>query len=783
MATRRPRKSTPRRRSPSSRKAAPRKRARQRSAQPKTTRKSKDNKAAGTKHSPLFILVFWPFLLVNRISRSWPTFARVPTRVFGHLGCLGLIVLILGGSFYFTRSLKFDLARVGEMPERSIIFDRNKKELGRLHGAHRYIVNLNEVSPNFQLALLAREDKNFMKHFGIDLRGVARAVVQNIKRKHMAQGASTLTMQLARNAYHLPTRGSKWIELDRKFLEIALALRIEAHYDKDEILQHYMNLIFWGGSIHGVEAASRAYLEKSAKDLTLSEGAMLAGIIRAPNAFSPFDDLESTKKERDDTLDSMVRYEFITKAQAAKAKAEPLHIRPKGRRIIHGSYAMDAIRRDLERFIEKKDIKQGGLQIITTIDKDLQEAAGRHLNSKLNEIERRPGYLHNTRTHWQSKPAMQRGVPDYLQGAIVVVENRTGAIRTIVGGRDADESKFNRALHARRQMGSVFKPFVFMAAFDRGLRPYTWIEDDHIKPGQIKFAPKNWDPANSDGKYYKLVSTKDALVKSRNTSSVRIGNFAGMDNVHDVAHQAFALKMPRKASAYLGAWEATPEQVASAYTIFPNGGTRYGPHFVSKILNRDGKILYEHKPIGYRAARKGAAWTVSTLLQEATKSGTASSMRRTHGFQPPAGGKTGTTDDYQDAWFVGYASTLTCAVWVGLDQPKPIIKRGYGSELALPIWVKVMKTADRLGRYRFAEMSSPVELVARRLCHYSGKRATSGCEHAKAAYNDQVPTDLAPASNDFCPTHPLRALPADAPTPIPGRAQIIPEPQRAFPVE
>jgi penicillin-binding protein 1A len=272
-------------------------------------------------------------------------------------------------------------------------------------------------------------------------------------------------------------------------------------------------------------------------------------------------------------------------------------------------------------------------------------------------------------------------------------------------------------------------------------------------------------------------------VKSRNTSSVRIGNFAGMDNVHDVAHQAFALKMPRKASAYLGAWEATPEQVASAYTIFPNGGTRYGPHFVSKILNRDGKILYEHKPIGYRAARKGAAGTVSTLLQEATKSGTASSMRRTHGFQPPAGGKTGTTDDYQDAWFVGYASTLTCAVWVGLDQPKPIIKRGYGSELALPIWVKVMKTADRLGRYRFAEMSSPVELVACRLCRYSGKRATSGCEQAKAAYNDQVPTDLAPASNDFCPTHPLRALPADAPTPIPGRAQIIPEPQRAFPVE
>jgi penicillin-binding protein 1A len=698
--------------------------------------------------------------------------------MLGHVGCVGLTILIMGGLVYFARSLKYDLARVSEMPERSIIYDRNKKELGRLHGAHRYVVDLNEVSPNFRLALLAREDKDFEKHFGVDPRGVARAVYQNIKRGRLAQGASTLTMQLARNAFHLPTNGPKWKQLDRKFLEIALVFRIEARYDKDEILQHYMNLIFWGGSIHGVEAASRAYLEKSAKDLTLSEGAMLAGIIRAPNAFSPFEDLESTKRERDGTLDSMVRYGFIKEAEAKTAKAEPLHIRPKGRRIIHGSYAMDAIRRDIGRFLDKEDIKRGGLQIITTIDKDLQEAAERHLNSKLSEIERGAGYRHPTRTNWQSKPAMRRGAPDYLQGAVVVVENRTGAIRTIVGGRDADESKFNRALHARRQMGSVFKPFVYLAAFDRGLRPNTWIEDGRLKPGEIKCAPKNWDPANSDGKYYKLVSVKDALVKSRNTSSVRVGNFAGMDNVRDVAYQALAKKMPAKAAAYLGAWEATPEQVASAYTIFPNGGTRYGPHFVSKILDRNGKVLYDHKPIGYRAARAGAAWSVSALLQDVTKTGTASAMRRTLSFHKPAGGKTGTTDEYQDAWFVGYSSSLTCAVWVGLDQPKTIMKRGYGSSLALPIWVKVMKTADRLGRYRFAEFTPPIELEPCRLCRYSGKRATPGCELAKSAYNGQAPTDLAPASNDFCTSHPLRALPVD--DPIPPRAQSVPEPRRAL---
>ena len=656
------------------------------------------------------------------------------------------------------------MSQVAKMPERSIIYDRNMKELGRLHGAHRYVVDLAEVSPHVRKALIAREDQRFEDHWGVDPRGVARSMVENVKRRHFAQGASTLTMQLARNAYRLPTHGPKWKLLDRKFLEVALSFRIEATYEKDEILQHYMNLIFWGGSIHGVEAASRAYLEKSAADLTLSESAMLAGIIRAPNAFSPFEDITGTTKERNSTLDSMVRTGLITRSEAVAAKSEPLHIRPKNRRIIEGSYAMDAIRRAIERHLDKKYIKQGGLKIITTIDKDLQEAAERHLNSKLSEIERRPGYRHNTRTRWQASPAMQREAPDYLQGAVVAVENRSGAIRCIVGGRDADESKFNRAIHARRQIGSVFKPFVYLAAFDRGMRPDSYIDDSPIKPGQIRYAPPDWAPKNSDKSYLETVSARRALMDSRNTSSVRIGDFAGLENVRALAHQSFAIQIPNKASSYLGAWEATPEQVASAYTIFPNGGTRYGPHFVSRILDRDGKELWAHKPIGYLAVdKKGAAWSTSTILEDATRSGTASSMRRELGFQRPAGGKTGTTDEYMDAWFVGYSSGLTCAVWVGLDQPEPIVPGGYGADLALPVWVRVMKTADRLGRYEFRKLTPPLAVKTCRLCRSSGKHATPGCEQAKTAYNDPTPVDLVPSPNDFCPRHPLKALPVENP--------------------
>ena len=765
MASRRPRKkSTQRRRSSSSRRGTARKRARKQARRTGTSRSSssKRKKAGRKKHSPLFVFCFWPFLLINRIAGNWPAFLRIPFQFVGYTACAVAALVFLGAAFYFIRSLRYDMNKVAEMPERSIIYDRNMKELGRLHGAHRYVVDLEEVSPHFRLALLAREDKSFRKHRGVDPRGVARSVVENIKRGHFAQGASTLPMQLARNAYRLPTHGPKLKLLDRKFLEIALAFRIEANYGKDEIMQHYMNLIFWGGSIHGVEAASRAYLEKSARDLTLSESAMLAGIIRAPNAFSPFDDLTGTRAERDSTLNSMVKHKFITEAEAKAAKSEPLHIRPKNRRIIEGSYAMDAIRRDIERHLDRKYIKQGGLKIITTIDKDLQEAAERHLNSKLSEIERRPGYRHNTRTRWQATPAMQREAPDYLQGAVVVVENQSGAIRCVVGGRDADESKFNRAIHARRQVGSVFKPFVYLAAFDRGMRPESSIDDSRIKPGQIKHAPGDWDPRNSDGNYFQSVSAKQALMNSRNTSSVRIGNYAGMENVRSVAHQSFAMQIPGKASSYLGAWEATPEQVASAYTIFPNGGTRYGPHFVSRILDRNDKELWAHKPIGYLAVdKKGSAWTTSTILESTTRSGTASSMRRQLGFLRPAGGKTGTTDEYLDAWFVGYSSGLTCAVWVGLDQPQPIVPGGYGADIALPVWVRVMKTADRLGRYEFDEIKPPVTIKQCRLCRSSGKRATPGCERAKMAYNDPTPIDLTPADNDFCPQHPLQALPVE----------------------
>ena len=448
---------------------------------------------------------------------------------------------------------------------------------------------------------------------------------------------------------------------------------------------------------------------------------------------------------------------------------------------------MDAVRRELEYIFAERNIKkQGGLKVTTTIDLNLQQASEQALDKHLRSIERGAGYRHQTRSAWQNKPDGQRGDPAYLQGAVVIIENRTGAVLAVVGGRDADESQFNRAKYARRQIGSVFKPFVFLSAFNEGLKPDTLISDDRIRPGQIDHAPDNWSPANADGKYYKSLKVREALIKSRNTSSVRVGDYAGIDHVAEMARQAgFTQKMPKTPSSFLGSWEASPWEVASAYTIFPNNGRRYRPYLIQEITTPDGRVIRPSDPLYHNPALPGAAWQISSLLQEVTERGTAASMRSRYDFRHPAGGKTGTTDNYQDAWFVGYTSTITSAVWVGMDKPQQIMSGGYGSRLALPVWVEIMKTADRLRRYNFGSLKSPVPMTSCRLCNISGLRATSGCEHANTAYNTQVPSDLAPAKNEMCTAHPPRALPVTPEDTRPLRARPVEDrrPARAIPVE
>ncbi len=738
---------------------------------------SRSRKKAAAKRGLFSKLFGWPFRLVNRITEGFPFILRWPFRLAGWSAVIGFIALLILSAVYYTRALKYDMADVAIMPERNIIYDVKGREIGRMHGEQRDIVSLADISENAQKAILAREDARFYNHGAVDPKGILRMIYQNIKRGSMAQGASTITMQLARNSF---TLGGKTI--DRKFLEIAVAFRIEAAYEKDEILQHYCNRIFWGHSIQGIEEASRTYFEKNAKDLSLSEAALLAGIVRGPNAFSPFKNLNKAERERNTTLASMVRHNFITKSQADTAKAEPITIRPEGRRIIQNSYAMSIIREELELILARENIRLGGLNIHTTIDSQLQKIAVQSLNTRLSHIEKRRGYPHQTRAQFQRKKKTNREDPAYIQGALVALDNSTGAIRTIVGGRDAGESQFNRATHAKRQVGSLFKPFVYIGAFEEGLQPQTLIDDGPLGANEID-GTRGWKLRNSDGKFKGMKPASYGLIRSRNTMSVRVGDYAGLKRTIKIAEDAgFSTKIPRTPSSYLGSWEATPWEVASAYSIFPNHGIRNRPYLISRITNAAGNIVYQTPVINYPATRPGPTWMTSQIMREVTRSGTGARVR-SMGFKADSAGKTGTTNEYRDAWFAGYTSDLTCAVWVGMDDNSPTVNGGYGSELALPVWVDLMSGAARLG-YRANSLNINMPMVECQLCNLSGKRATQGCRNNKTAYNTRVPSGVAPDANDYCPIHPIQAQPVNPRNlpPQPPRAVIVEEPIPAEPV-
>ncbi len=782
---------------------------------PDTNRRRQDAPESAPSRGPggLSLLLFWPFHLFNLVTRPFGWATKLLLRVVGYPLVAGLYGLAFLALAYGLRAQKYDLSKIHAMPERTIIRDRLGEEIGRIHGEKRSLVPLKDVSEDFRKAILAREDERFYKHGAFDVIGIGRASLKNLQGKK--EGASTITQQLASDIFKLK-EPERWAnvrsnplrllltQIDRKLLEIAIAVRLEASLEKDEILEAYINQINWGRSIKGVGEASRIYFEKHPSELTLSQSALLAGIVRGPDAYNPFKSMEAATRERGTTLDRMVTAGVIGKAEADAAKLEPIEVRPEYRREAHQSYAMLAIGRDLEVILEKENIELGGLDVTTTIDLRIQQKGEEALDKKLREIERYSGYPHQTRSAWKALPEDKRKDPEYLQGAAVVVENRTGAVLAVVGGRDANESPLNRAVQSERQLGSLFKPFVYLAAFDKGLRPDTAISDGPLQPGEIKGA-RNWRPHNSDGKYGGMEFASTGLIRSRNTMSVRVGNYAGIQKVKEVARMAgFRNPMPENPVSFLGSWEASPWEVATAYTIFPNDGTRYRPYLISQIKDRDGNILWPEKDeagnvtspmLSYPAAKSGSAWSVSRILKDVATRGTAAAVTRL-GFDKPCGGKTGTTDDYKDAWFAGYTSTLTCAVWVGFDIPKKTIDRGYGGTLALPVWVDIMKTADRLG-YKAGKLNSKVNLVEMELCELSGKRVTAGCREAATAYTDQVPADIALSAEDLCPIHPAKALAVDestltaapsVPKAIPLRAIPVMEeeqdiPLRAIPVE
>ncbi len=506
----------------------------------------------------------------------------------------GGLAVVAGLLFWFQReAAAIDIRNLNEVPERTQIYDIRGRTVGVLHGENRIFIPITEVPQSFKDALLAREDNRFYEHGGVDWFGVIRAAFRNVKEGDIVQGASTLTMQLARNRFALSGRNFK-----RKIVEAMLSRRIEQEYSKDQILEAYLNIVYFGSGQYGLEQASRTYFEKPAREMSVGESAMLVGLIRSPNRYSPFRNADGAVTEMTTVLDRMVETERLAPSTAAEAKAKVPDIRPAHRRSLADSWAMDVVRRELEFILDANNISDGGLRVFTTLDMDLQAAAEQGLEEHLATFEASPGYTAPTRAAFSaSLKTLPKGEPapepEYMQGAVVFLDNATGGVRAMAGGRDVKESRFNRATQAKRQVGSIFKPFVYAAAFEAGLKPNASVDDGPIRPGEIAGAPRSWRPQNSDGTFGGMTSLAEGLARSRNTMAVRIGNMAGLERVRQMADRTgVSADTPRYPAIYLGAFESSLRDLVSAYSVFPNRGVRARPYVITEIQDRYGRRVY-----------------------------------------------------------------------------------------------------------------------------------------------------------------------------------------------
>lgn len=600
-----------------------------------------------------------------------------------------LLLWLLVGLFYYLWALTFDLSTIGQMPQRSSIYDRTGTFYSRTVGENRVVVPYSKISPNFVNALISREDARFYEHHGVDPIGVARAIVRNLFLGGMKQGGSTITQQLARNSFPLGGRN-----FNRKLLEAAMAFRLEMEMPKEKILELYMNRIYFGSGLYGVEAASQAYFGCPASGMTLSEAALLAGLIRSPNRLSPFNDLEASLKQRNVVLAQMKDLSdrddhtpFMTEAQYNQALQEKITPRPQFLVNPLNSWAVDAILHELEEVVPLDRIDTGGLRIDTSIDAGLQAAAEQSVSRRLAEVESRADFR-------QQHHIVSGEATEALQGALLAINNANGGIVAIVGGRNFSESKYNRALVAMRQIGSSAKPFVYEEAFRRGmLTPESPISDARLTQGELPPHSSSYDPQNSDGTFGGILPAKEGLIHSRNTMSVRVGLQTGLADIATTLEKlGLAEHIPHYPSICLGSFESTLRNVTVAYTALATDGARLHPHLIEQVTDSEGNVLYRATHGRVPVLDPAAARTTTSLLTEVLTRGTGSNSAAL-GLRKPAAGKTGTTDHFDDAWFIGYTSGLTCGVWVGFDRPKTIMHGGYGAELALPIWVDVIQSA------------------------------------------------------------------------------------------
>ncbi|MDE2484424.1 MAG: penicillin-binding protein 1A [candidate division NC10 bacterium] len=614
----------------------------------------------------------------NRIASTAvrrPSYARIIWRAI-------VVALLLTATFGATAwgappAREEDLLNLPQLAifqpgEPSLLYDDEERVFGSIVPEYRIFVPLSRIPLKLRQAVIAAEDARFYEHGAVDLQGIARAAVRNLMSASVKEGGSTITQQLAKTLFlgHERTIG-------RKVKELRLAGELEQRYTKDQILEMYLNSIYFGHGAYGIEAASRTYFSKSVTELTLPEAALLAGLPRAPGRYSPLIDAKRAKARRQYVLNRMVATGALKQAQARRANLAPVSVNPMFRSKGMAPWFVDYIRQQLESRLGQTLVRQGGLKIYTTLNAGMQQAAVKAISQGVGAIAQR----HKGQAGGGTAPP---------EGALVALDARTGEIKALVGGSDYGRSQFNRVVQARRQPGSAFKPLVYAAAFERGLTPATVIDDAPIsfEIGAGRGA-ETWAPENLDRKYRGSVTLRRALEESINVPTVRLIAAIGVDPVIDLAHRlGITSELRREYALALGVSEVSLLEMTSAYQAFANRGSLSPPFAIRRVVGPGEVVLEEQLPQPQQVLREEVAFVLTSVLEGVVERGTGKAARR---IGRPVAAKTGTTQAAEDLWFLGYTPSVVAGIWLGYDQRRPIGSHETAGKVAAPIWVDFMK--------------------------------------------------------------------------------------------
>ena len=638
-----------------------------------------------------------------------------------------------------------------------VLLDRKGEPLADLTPVSQQIVPLHNLPSHVSQAFLAVEDQRFHEHNGIDLQRVAGAVLANLRAGAIEQGFSTVTMQVARNLFPERIPGQER-SLARKLTEIRVAKEIEHRYSKEEILELYLNHIYFGSRARGIEAAARQYFGVPATQLTLPQAALLAALPKAPSHYDPRRHPEEARERRDLVLTLMERQKRIPRLMAQAARSEELDVVPPPRQMQTEAglapHFVERVRHELEEIFGPGLYRQP-LRVRTTLDSRAQRAAEEELSRQLRRIESGElGAFEGPRYTADAEPP-----PDgtrYLQGAVVLLDVRDGDVLAWVGGRNFSHSQFDRAALARRQPGSAFKPFVYAAALREGWALSQPLLD---QPLALRLADgRIWKPRNFTNEYEGKVTVRDALVRSKNVATVRLATAVGLGEVAQAAERAGLEEPPATGPALaLGAVAVSPLELTSAYTAFATLGTVAEPRWILAIEDLDGQILWRPETRRREVVDPGVAYLITDVLAEALERGTGYRVRQS-GIRVPAAGKTGTTNDGADAWFVGYTPQIAAGIWIGFDQPRPIVEDATGGKVAAPLWASIIRRAQT-GRPLPKPWAKPKGVVERAVDPATGLVLKDGCS----------PVQGEPSRELFLEDHlPAAWCPGREPLPRPG---------------